>query len=186
MIVNLTTNDDKLTTNIVRDLIHNLLLEMTTALRSIEDRCARECVDLQVRPNTFQVIPPSLLRARTGGKDGREPQLVWRRSLPQGVPLRNRREPAVVTLVPKARPPMIDLPPINIRRWTIRRKAAVVTAVAAGQITREEVCRRYQISTEEFLSWQRAYETYGLPGLRSTRLQQYRRSTVARGSGRRR
>jgi transposase-like protein len=80
---------------------------------------------------------------------------------------------------------MIGLPPVNIRRWTIRRKAAVVNAVAAGEITREEVCRRYQISTEEFLSWQGAYETYGLPGLRSTRLQQYRRSAPPEGSKRR-
>lgn len=81
---------------------------------------------------------------------------------------------------------MIELPPVDIHRWTIRRKAAVVTAVAAGEITREEVCRRYQISTEEFLSWQRAYETYGLPGLRSTRLQQYRRIPSPGGTGRRR
>jgi transposase-like protein len=81
---------------------------------------------------------------------------------------------------------MIDLPPINIRRWTIRRKAAVVAAVAAGEVTREEVSRRYQISAEEFLSWQRAYEAYGLPGLRSTRLQQYRRGAPLGGAGRRR
>jgi Protein of unknown function (DUF1153) len=81
---------------------------------------------------------------------------------------------------------MIELPPINIRRWTIRRKAAVVTAVATGEITREAICLRYQISEEEFLSWQRAYDSYGLPGLRSTRLQQYRRPTPIRGLGRRR
>jgi hypothetical protein len=76
----------------------------------------------------------------------------------------------------------IVLPPVNIRRWTVRRKAAVVTAVATGKITREEVFRRYQITAEEFLSWQRAYESFGLPGLRATRLQQYRRT----GPGRRR
>jgi len=80
----------------------------------------------------------------------------------------------------------IVLPPINIRRWTIRRKAAVVTAVAMGKITREEVCRRYQISEEELLSWQRAYESFGLPGLRSTRLQQYRRAPSVKGPDRRR
>jgi transposase-like protein len=81
---------------------------------------------------------------------------------------------------------MIVLPPVDIHRWTIRRKAAVVTAVAMGKITREEVCRRYQISAEEFLAWQRAYESFGLPGLRSTRLQQYRRAPTMRGPGRRR
>jgi hypothetical protein len=67
-----------------------------------------------------------------------------------------------------------DLPPPNVTRWTIRRKAAVVTAVANGVLTREEACQRYQLSEEEFVSWQRAFEEHGLPGLRSTRLQQYR------------
>ena len=70
--------------------------------------------------------------------------------------------------------PLPELPPPNVKRWTIRRKAAVVTAVANGVLTREEACRRYQLTEEEFISWQRAYETHGLPGLRSTRLQQYR------------
>ena len=80
---------------------------------------------------------------------------------------------------------MIALPPIDVHRWTIRRKAAVVTAVATNKITREEVCRRYQISVEEFLSWQRAYESFGLPGLRSTRLQQYRHTPSLPQPGRR-
>jgi hypothetical protein len=79
---------------------------------------------------------------------------------------------------------VIDLPPENIRRWTIRRKAAVVEAVKSGQVTRAEICRRYQISEEEFRSWQRRYEAFGLPGLRLTRLQQYRRPTPGRGAGR--
>jgi transposase-like protein len=69
---------------------------------------------------------------------------------------------------------MVELPPLDVKRWTFRRKAAVVTAVANGELTREEACRRYQLTEEEFLSWQRAFEAHGLPGLRSTRLQQYR------------
>jgi len=56
----------------------------------------------------------------------------------------------------------------------IRRKAAVVAAVRSGKITMEEALRRYQLTEEEFLSWQRAFETHGLPGLRATRVQQYR------------
>ena len=68
----------------------------------------------------------------------------------------------------------IELPPENVQRWTPSRKAAVVSAVNAGEVTRAEICRRYQISAEEFLSWQRDYETHGLHGLRSTRLQIYR------------
>jgi len=58
---------------------------------------------------------------------------------------------------------MGDLPPPNTRRWVVRRKAAVVAAVRAGKITMEEALRRYQLTEEEFLSWQRAFETHGLP-----------------------
>jgi Protein of unknown function (DUF1153) len=39
-----------------------------------------------------------------------------------------------------------DLPPANTRRWVVRRKAAVVTAVRSGLITLEEALRRYQLT----------------------------------------
>jgi hypothetical protein len=68
------------------------------------------------------------------------------------------------------------LPPPTTIRWTIRRKAAVVAAVRNGQITIDEACCAYRLSEEEFLSWQRAFETHGLAGLRVTRIQQYRGS----------
>ena len=61
---------------------------------------------------------------------------------------------------------MGQLPPANTRRWVVRRKAAVVAAVQSGKITLEEACQRYQLTEEEFRSWQRAYEAHGLPGLR--------------------
>jgi hypothetical protein len=77
-------------------------------------------------------------------------------------------------------PPMDDLPPPNTTRWTVRRKAEVVVAVRSGTITMEEALRRYQLTEEEFLSWQRAFETHGLAGLRTTRAQQYRGSRPAR------
>jgi hypothetical protein len=77
--------------------------------------------------------------------------------------------------------PMDDLPPPNTTRGTIRRKAAVVVAVRSGTITMEEALRRYQLSEEEFLSWQRAFETHGLAGLRATRAQQYRTPRPPRG-----
>jgi hypothetical protein len=50
----------------------------------------------------------------------------------------------------------------------------IVNAVRCGAISLEEVCRRYQLSVEEFMAWQRAIETNGVPGLRVTRLQIYR------------
>jgi hypothetical protein len=76
---------------------------------------------------------------------------------------------------------MGDLPPSNTKRWVVRRKAAVVAAVRTGRITIEEALRRYQLSEEEFLSWQRVFETHGLAGLRVTRVQQYRRPRPPRG-----
>jgi Protein of unknown function (DUF1153) len=67
-----------------------------------------------------------------------------------------------------------SLPPPDTKRWVIRRKAEVVAAVRAGLLSLEEACRRYTLSIEEFLSWQRLVESHGLPGLRVTRLQDYR------------
>jgi len=69
---------------------------------------------------------------------------------------------------------MVDLPPPNTTRWVVRRKAAVLAAVRSGAITIEEACQRYGLTEEEFLSWQRAFDAHGLPGLRATRLQAYR------------
>ncbi len=67
-----------------------------------------------------------------------------------------------------------DLPPKNTKRWVIRRKAEVVAAVRGGLISLDDACNRYKLSVEEFLSWQKAIDKHGLPGLRTTRLQQYR------------
>jgi len=67
-----------------------------------------------------------------------------------------------------------DLPPANTRRWVARRKAEVVAAVRGGLISLDEACRRYTLSVEEFLSWQRAIDHHGQGGLRITRLQRYR------------
>ena len=71
-----------------------------------------------------------------------------------------------------------DLPPPNTQRWVIRRKAEVVAAVRGGLLTLEEACTRYMLTVEEFQSWQRAIEQHGLPGLRTTRLQEYRPGTL--------
>ncbi len=67
-----------------------------------------------------------------------------------------------------------DLPTPETKRWVMRRKAEVVAAVRGGLLSLEEACSRYTLSVDEFLSWQRSIEQRGLPGLRSTHLQQYR------------
>ena len=66
------------------------------------------------------------------------------------------------------------LPPPDTKRWVARRKAEVVAAVNGGLLTLDEGCERYDITIEEFASWQRAVERSGLHGLRTTHLQHYR------------
>jgi len=73
-----------------------------------------------------------------------------------------------------------DLAPPDTKRWVTRRKAVIVNAVRAGVISLDEVCRRYELSVEEFLAWQRAIDTHGVPGLRATRLQIYRDNPPSR------
>ena len=67
-----------------------------------------------------------------------------------------------------------NLPPPDTTRWGVRRKAEVVAAVKGGLLTMEDACARYTLSVEEYLSWQRSVERNGMPGLRVTRVQQYR------------
>ena len=69
-----------------------------------------------------------------------------------------------------------DLPSAETKRWVPRRKAQVVAAVRAGVLTLDEACSRYALTVEEFLSWQRAIDKFGLPGLRTTHSQEYRDS----------
>jgi DNA-binding winged helix-turn-helix (wHTH) protein len=69
---------------------------------------------------------------------------------------------------------LADLPPLNLKSWTIRHKAEIVAATRGGLLSLDEACRRYRLTVEEFLSWQRAIDRHGLAGLRATRIQQYR------------
>ncbi|MEK0083232.1 DUF1153 domain-containing protein [Benzoatithermus flavus] len=69
-----------------------------------------------------------------------------------------------------------DLPPPETRRWVARRKAQIVAAVRSGVLDQEDACRRYNISPEEFASWERAIDRHGLRALRVTKLQEFRQS----------
>ena len=68
-----------------------------------------------------------------------------------------------------------DLPPPDTRRWVARRKAEVVSAVQAGLLSFEDACRRYNISGEEFETWQAAIRRHGVGGLRVTQIQVMKR-----------
>lgn len=63
---------------------------------------------------------------------------------------------------------LANLPPTNLRRWVARRKAEVIAAVKGGLLTMAEACARYDISSDEFLEWERHYESEGLEGLRAS------------------
>ena len=69
---------------------------------------------------------------------------------------------------------LADLPPTDTRRWVIRRKAEVVAAVRGGLLDLDAACERYGISHEEFDTWTRAIDRFGIQGLRTTRIQKYR------------
>ena len=70
---------------------------------------------------------------------------------------------------------LADLPPPNTRRWVSRRKAEVVAAVRQGLLTLSDACKRYNLTEEEFRSWTRLIDRHGMRGLRTTRLQDYRK-----------
>jgi hypothetical protein len=69
---------------------------------------------------------------------------------------------------------LASLPPADTKRWIAHRKAELVAAVHGGLLTIEEVCERYKIELEEFVSWQRGVERLGLRGLWVTRAQKHR------------
>lgn len=86
-----------------------------------------------------------------------------------------RRERETMVLGPDGSPlTLADLPKPETRRWVIRRKAEVVAAVRGGLLTLDDACRRYRLTVEEFLGWQRSIDRHGLAGLRATRVQDYR------------
>ena len=66
-----------------------------------------------------------------------------------------------------------ELPPAGTR-WVPRRKAQVVAAVRVGVISLDEACRRYALTIEEFVTWQRAIDKFGLAGLRISHAQEHR------------
>ena len=79
----------------------------------------------------------------------------------------------------RERADLIDrLPSCDTKRWIANRKAAVVTAVREGTISREEACDWYQLSPEELASWEVAFEQYGTTGLHASYRDVSRRSSL--------
>jgi hypothetical protein len=66
------------------------------------------------------------------------------------------------------------LPPPGAMRWSVRNKAAVVTAVRSGDLTLEEACKRYSLTEPEYRSWEQGLDIYGLAGLGLAARQKFR------------
>jgi hypothetical protein len=77
-------------------------------------------------------------------------------------------------IAPKSGEANFELPPPETKRWSSRRKAAVIVATRAGIISRAEACQRYMLSDEELAGWEAAFDRRGIPGLRSAALHLYR------------
>ena len=63
---------------------------------------------------------------------------------------------------------VIPLPPPWSKRWSPDAKAAVVAAVRGRILTLDEVCEQYEVSIEEYLTWQHGIDLFGWAGLRLT------------------
>jgi transposase-like protein len=63
------------------------------------------------------------------------------------------------------------------RRWVARRKADILEAIRKGDVSVADACRRHDLSVDELFSWQAAYRSHGLDGLRAMRLKTFRQST---------
>lgn len=66
------------------------------------------------------------------------------------------------------------LPSPDTRRWVASRKAAVVAAVDAGAISRDDAKKMYRLSDEELDTWCESLSQHGVPALYATRIQVYR------------
>ena len=65
------------------------------------------------------------------------------------------------------------LPSLDTKRWVISRKRKVVVAVRNRFLSKEEACALYNISSEEYDSWNRLFDRFGTLGLRVSRFQEY-------------
>ncbi len=89
--------------------------------------------------------------------------------------IENQKIRPAMVIGPLGEPLTVDaLPAPQTTRWVVRRKAEVVAAVNGGLLSIDDVLERYNLTLEEFASWQRAVDRSGMQGLRVTRIQHYR------------
>jgi hypothetical protein len=66
-----------------------------------------------------------------------------------------------------------NLPSPKTRRWVKSRKYLVIAAIKRGEITPEKAMADYMLSPEELNSWIVLFDSFGIGGLRATRVQEY-------------
>jgi hypothetical protein len=66
-------------------------------------------------------------------------------------------------------------------RWVARRKAELVAAVRGELISLTDACNRFDLTEDEFLSWERDLKRHGVPGLRTTRIIHYKNTKQRAG-----
>ena len=79
------------------------------------------------------------------------------------------------------------LPPAIGQRWVVSRKLYVIEAIRNGDLSIEDACVLYSLTTDEVLSWRLAYDRHGVEGLKIKKLQTYRtrgmRIPIVKGAG---
>ena len=66
------------------------------------------------------------------------------------------------------------LPKPGTKRWIMRHKAELVAAVEGKLLTVNQLLRGYGITPAEYENWKKAAKSFGMRGLRATRVQDYR------------
>lgn len=69
---------------------------------------------------------------------------------------------------------------MNATRWMPSRKAELVSFIDRGVLTFAEAQRQHDLSSEELAEWRTSLAAHGVPGLRTTRLQIYKQTSVKR------
>ena len=75
-----------------------------------------------------------------------------------------------------------NLPKAGERNWGFRRKAAVVMAIRAGELIRDEAFERYSLSAEELALWEAALDQGGPQAITSKAIARLRLSWKAERS----
>jgi hypothetical protein len=70
----------------------------------------------------------------------------------------------------------VRLPSLRTKHWVPHRKAEIVSAISNGHLSLDDALHRYGLTIDEYITWRRGLELFGLAGLRVSEIQRYRRT----------